>query len=111
MAKAREDWMQNVAGSMDDTVRVDVPASASAAEKQREGRRRLETGALIRVDRITRDPNQPRTEDDAEGRYVIVTGERRWRAAQLAGLEALTCVVMTGPAEAEDLLEAIPSNG
>jgi len=131
MAKAREDWMGAVAGSMDDTVRVDVPASASAAEQQREGRRRLETGALIRVDRIIRDPNQPRTEfdaeglmrlaqslkdrgqlqpirvrwDDAEGRYVIVTGERRWRAAQLAGLEALACVVMTGPASAEDLLE------
>ena len=131
MAKAREDWMPNVAGSMDDTVPADVPAAASAAEQQREGRRRLEGGALIRVDRLTRDPHQPRTEfdeeglrrlaqslkdrgqlqpirvrwDEAEGRYVVVTGERRWRAAQLAGLEAMACVVMTGPASAEDLLE------
>ena len=131
MAKAREDWMPNVAGSMDDTVPVDVPMAASAAEKQREGRRRLEGGALIRVDRLIRDPHQPRTEfdeeglrrlalslkdrgqlqpirvrwDEAEGHYVVVTGERRWRAAQLAGLEALACVVMTSPVAAEDLLE------
>ena len=131
MAKAREDWMPNVAGSMDDTMPVDVPMAASAAEKQREGRRRLEGGALIRVDCLTRDPHQPRTEfdeeglrrlaqslkdrgqlqpirvrwDEAEDRYVVVTGERRWRAAQLAGLEALACVVITGPVAAEDLLE------
>jgi ParB family chromosome partitioning protein len=83
------------------------------------------------VDRLTRDPHQPRTEfdeeglrrlaqslkdrgqlqpirvrwDEAEGRYAVVIGERRWRAAQLAGLEVLACVVMTGPAAAEDLLE------
>jgi len=86
---------------------------------------------LIRVDRLTRDPHQPRMEfneeglmrlaqslkdrgqlqpirvrwDEAEGCYVVVTWECRWRAAQLAGLEALACVVMTGPAAAEDLLE------
>jgi ParB family chromosome partitioning protein len=36
---------------------------------------------------------------------VFVVGERRWRAAILAGLETLACVVVTGGAMPEDLLE------
>jgi ParB family chromosome partitioning protein len=73
----------------------------------------------IPVDRIERDPSQPREEFDDEaldrlagsmksrgqiqpiavrldkgrGVYVIVAGERRWRAAQRAGIPALTCIV------------------
>ncbi|MBV8607738.1 MAG: ParB/RepB/Spo0J family partition protein, partial [Singulisphaera sp.] len=43
--------------------------------------------------------------DDTASRYVVVVGERRWRAAQLAGLESLACVVVAGEPTAEDLLE------
>lgn len=35
---------------------------------------------------------------DSNGRYVIEQGERRWRAAKLAGLEKLYCVIVE-PAE------------
>jgi ParB family chromosome partitioning protein len=72
----------------------------------------------VRVDAIDPDPDQPRStfnEDalreladsirqdgviqpievaqSAAGRYLIVHGERRWRAAQLAGLETVPAVV------------------
>jgi len=96
-----------------------------------EGRSRLKEAATIRRDRIVPDPNQPRTEfDEAEleqlagslrdrgqlqpirvrydadpDRYVIVLGERRWRAAGLAGLETMACIVVDGNATPEDLLE------
>ena len=106
-------------------------AGKSSLERQTEGRRRLDTACVIRVDRIAADPHQPRTEfepealarladslksrgqlqpirvrwEDAIGFYVVVVGERRWRAARLAGLETLACVVVTGSATPEDLFE------
>ncbi len=96
-----------------------------------EGRSRLKEAAAIRRERIVPDPDQPRTEFDPEAlqqlaeslrdrgqlqpirvrwspeadRYVIVVGERRWRAAALAGLEVMACVVVDGAATPEDLLE------
>jgi ParB family chromosome partitioning protein len=103
----------------------------SALERQGEGRKRLDAASLIRLDRIIADPQQPRTEfdpealellaaslkargqlqpirvrwDDAADRYIVVVGERRYRAAKLAGMESIACVVATGGATAEDLLE------
>lgn len=72
----------------------------------------------IRIDAIEPDPDQPRTSYNEEallelaasirqdgviqpievtqldsGRYLIVHGERRWRAAQLAGLDTMPAVV------------------
>jgi ParB family chromosome partitioning protein len=107
------------------------PAGRPSLERQAEGRRRLDAACVIRVDRIIADPNQPRVEfdpeslarlaeslktrgqlqpirvrwDDAASLYVVVVGERRWRAARLAGLETLACVVVAGGATPEDLLE------
>jgi ParB family chromosome partitioning protein len=86
--------------------------------------------AIIPVDKIDRDPDQPRDDFDAEslerlaeslrtrgqlqpirvrwdegkGTYVIIAGERRWRAARMAGLSTLRCVVQEGPASPEELL-------
>ena len=108
-----------------------APVGRSSLERQSDGRRRLDAACVIRVDRIVPDPAQPRTEfdpeslgrlaesmktrgqlqpirvrwDDNADRYVVVVGERRWRAAQIAGLETLACVVVTGNASPEDLLE------
>jgi ParB family chromosome partitioning protein len=115
-------------------VHGETPAEArapSSIERRSEGRKRLDEACVIRLDRIVGDPDQPRKEfdpdalarlaeslkargqlqpirvrwDDALDRYVVVVGERRWRAARLAGLETIACVVVTGPASAEDLLE------
>jgi ParB family chromosome partitioning protein len=135
MASFKESMRTHVAGSMSDRFTVNqatVDASGrSAIERQGDGRRRLDAACVIRLDRIIPDPAQPRTEfdeealgrlaeslkargqlqpirvrwDDAADRYVVVVGERRYRAAKLAGLETLACVVVTGSASPEDLLE------
>jgi ParB family transcriptional regulator, chromosome partitioning protein len=139
MASFKKDMVANIAGSMQDrsqgSIRGESPGPETPAKssvvRQSEGRRRLDTAAVIRVDRIVRDPNQPRVEfeqesldrlaqslkergqlqpvrvrwDDAASHYVVVLGERRWRAAQLAGLETLACVVVTGEPAPDDLLE------
>ncbi|NOZ79033.1 MAG: ParB/RepB/Spo0J family partition protein [Acidobacteria bacterium] len=80
---------------------------------------RARTGMTeIPVDRITPNPNQPRhtfdpdaldalaasvaehgvlqpllVSEDGEGRYVLIAGERRWRAARQAGLATVPAVI------------------
>ena len=86
--------------------------------------------AEIPVSRIVRDPGQPREEFDTDGlqrlaeslkakgqlqpirvrwdegqrKYVILCGERRWRAAEIAGMATLTAVIHEGPLEQGELL-------
>ncbi len=86
--------------------------------------------SLIEVDRIIRDPGQPREEfneealgrlaeslrargqlqpirvrwDEGQGAYVVLVGERRWRAARMAGLATLSCVVVDGPMDPDEVL-------
>ena len=135
MATIKTDMLASVASSMQDRAGVspgnNPPVATSSLARRSEGWRRLEAAAVIRLDRIIADPNQPRTEfdpeslgrlaaslrergqlqpirvrwDDSADRYVVVVGERRWRAARLAGLESLACVVVAGEPTAEDLLE------
>lgn len=95
------------------------------------GRVRLNSACEISIDRIIPDPDQPRSEFDPEAldqlassikargilqpirvrwdvtadRYIVVVGERRWRASQAAGLLSIPCVVMSGDATAEEILE------
>jgi ParB family chromosome partitioning protein len=139
MASFKKDMVANIAGSMQDRAPALIRGESSAQERpaksslirQSEGRRQLASAAVIEVDRIVADPNQPRVEfdeeslerlarslkergqlqpvrvrwDDAASRYVVVVGERRWRAAKRAGLETLACVVMTGDPAPDELLE------
>jgi ParB family transcriptional regulator, chromosome partitioning protein len=133
MATMKTDMLANVASSMQGrpVVSPGSAAAPSSLARRSEGWKRLESAAVIRLDRIVADPNQPRKEfdpesldrlatsirergqlqpirvrwDDAADRYLVVVGERRWRAAQLAGLESLACVVVAGEPTAEDLLE------
>jgi ParB family transcriptional regulator, chromosome partitioning protein len=81
-------------------------------------------------DKIIPDPHQPREEidpeslgrlaeslktrgqlqpirvrwDEAQEKYVLICGERRWRAAGLAGLASMSCVVSEGPIDPGELL-------
>jgi len=85
--------------------------------------RAKEKVAEISIDRIGRDPNQPREEfdeeslarlseslksrgqlqpirvrwDDSRELYVLLCGERRWRAARMAGMPTMTAVIHEGP--------------
>jgi ParB family transcriptional regulator, chromosome partitioning protein len=91
----------------------------------------------VPVDKIVPDPNQPRKVftpedlqdladsirgrgllqpirvrwDEEREKYIIVAGERRWRAAIMAGKPAITCVVVDGEmAEAEILHDQLVEN-
>lgn len=96
-----------------------------------EGTEYLKNGRKIAVGRIKPDPGQPRKEFDEakleelkesllalgqqqpikafynkEGKfYQIIAGERRWRAANLAGLKTLDCIVAEEPDDVARLLE------
>jgi ParB family chromosome partitioning protein len=103
---------------------------AAGAPDRLHGVSRSRNAAEIPLGRIAPDPDQPREEfeaeglarlaeslkargqlqpirvrwDEARGLYVIVCGERRWRAAGLAGLQTMSCIVMEGPVSPDELL-------
>ncbi|HMB08623.1 MAG TPA: ParB/RepB/Spo0J family partition protein, partial [Isosphaeraceae bacterium] len=110
-----------------------VPSAAvlhGGAEKYK-GAARIKDALAIKLEQIAPDPNQPRKEFDAESleelaaslkargqlqpirvrwdesliKWIIISGERRYRAAVLAGLPSLTCIETTRPLTEEDLLE------
>jgi ParB family chromosome partitioning protein len=132
MAQARANLVASAEASM--TSRAEEPraaASPTSQDRQAEGRRRMTEAAVIRIDRIIPDPGQPRKEfdpddlarlgesirergqlqpirvrwDDSADRYVVVVGERRWRAAAAAGLETLSVTVAPGAPTPEEILE------
>jgi ParB family chromosome partitioning protein len=96
-----------------------------------QGCTRIKSALSIEVGRVVPDPNQPRKEfdadslgrlaeslkergqlqpirvrwDDAMGKWIIIAGERRWRAAVQAGLKSITAVEATGPLTDDDILE------
>lgn len=122
----------NLAESMGATRQAGHPITPAAAttSDRHEGTSRLRAGAEIQLDRIIPDPDQPRTEFDAEaldrlaaslqahgqlqpisvrwsdeaGRYLIIAGERRWRAARKAGKATIAAVIIDG-ADAGRILE------
>lgn len=125
--------LANVRESMGDfaeAVRGAPPLAPRALPAHLKGVVRSKDVSLIEVDRIDRDPDQPREEFDPEGLerlarslkargqlqpisvrwdegrgvYLVVCGERRWRAAKLAGLSALTCVIIDRPGGPGELL-------
>lgn len=95
------------------------------------GRRPLRSFGSVEVNRIIPDPKQPRTEfDDVEitrlaesirthgqlhpirvrweetiGKWIIVTGERRWRATKAAGLTSIECCFVDSELTASELRE------
>ena len=101
-----------------------------ASEKYR-GAARIKDAFAIELDRVAPDPDQPRKEfeeeslarladsmrtrgqlqpirvryDEGQAMWVIISGERRYRAAQLAGIATLVCVEVKGTLAPEQLLE------
>ena len=97
---------------------------------------RARTGlAEIPIDRLSPNPQQPRHQFDDEAlaelaasirrhgvlqpvlvsedgpeRYILVTGERRWRAARLAGLETIPAVIREQLESADQLELALVEN-
>ncbi len=113
------------------------PVVVQAPIQAAHGPRVLPGALMLPLDQIVPDPDQPRRTfdaaslgelsdsiarqgilqpllvredgyvDDGRARYVIVAGERRWRAAQIAGRDAAPVIVRgstdAGPADAQDL--------
>src|SRR3954454_2459674 len=105
-------------------------ASVPALPDRLQGIIRSKNAAEIPLDKLAPDPDQPREEfdeaslarlaeslrtrgqlqpirvrwDEAQSRYLIVCGERRWRAARIAGLPGMSCVIMDTPATPAELL-------
>ena len=111
-----------------DSPRIAVTTSAAPARWQ--GVVKAKDVALIPLDRILPDEGQPREEfdeealgrladslrirgqlqpirvrwDEGQGAYIVVVGERRWRAARMAGLQSLSCVITDAPLDEAELL-------
>jgi ParB family chromosome partitioning protein len=105
------------------------PGTMRAAAGKTDGLKALRSAALIPIDRLTPDPDQPRkTFSDEEidrladslrsrgmlqpirarwdadlARWVIVAGERRFRAARRAGWAEVPCVTVDGPLTASEI--------
>ncbi len=105
-------------------------APAVVAPDRLQGVVRSKNAAEIPVGRIMPDPDQPREEfdpeslqrladslrskgqlqpirvrwDEGRGLYVIICGERRWRAAGLAGMANVQCIISDAPVDAGELL-------
>lgn len=113
--------------------RVSGAGGAIPSEKpdRLDGTERLRAAAMIDVNRILPDPDQPRKEFDEDaigrlaaslnehgqiqpvavrwsedmGRYLIVSGERRWRASILAGRQTIAAVIVEGERSDSQILE------
>jgi ParB family transcriptional regulator, chromosome partitioning protein len=106
------------------------PPGPRAVPNKLQGVIRSGNAAEIPVEKIGPDPDQPREEfdeaaldrlaeslktrgqlqpirvrwDEGRGQYIIVCGERRWRAATRAGLATMTCIISEGPISPGELL-------
>jgi ParB family chromosome partitioning protein len=106
-------------------------SSQPGLPSKHDGVKALREARTIRLENLARDPSQPRQHFDAEslnrlaasltargqlqpirvrwsqeqGRYLIVAGERRWRAAMIAGMESLQAVVVERELTASEILQ------
>jgi ParB family transcriptional regulator, chromosome partitioning protein len=106
------------------------PSGPSAVPLKRQGVNRRNDVSDIPLAKIGPDPDQPRKEFDEEainrlaeslrtrgqlqpirvrwnderGQYVVIVGERRYRAASRAGLPTLACVVVEGDIPPDEML-------
>ena len=95
------------------------------------GRRPGRNYGTVSIEQVIPDPSQPRTEFDkeslqelsasfatkgqlqpirvrwseSEGKWTIIAGERRWRAAQMAGLATIDCYFHESELSSSEILE------
>jgi ParB family transcriptional regulator, chromosome partitioning protein len=107
------------------------PEHAPAPRDRGAGRRPLRNVGRVEIGMVIPDPEQPRTEfadgalarlaqsiydkgqlspirvrwSDAAGKWVIIAGERRWRATKLAGLPTIDCHFHEGELTQSEILE------
>jgi ParB family transcriptional regulator, chromosome partitioning protein len=128
------DDLMRISGNIDESMGAGdsprIKPATSAAPNRWQGVTKAKDVALIPVDKVDRDPGQPREEfdedalkrladslrirgqlqpirvrwDEDRGVYVILVGERRWRAARMAGLPTLSCVIVEQRIETNELL-------
>ena len=115
-------------GVRSESAPVSLPQKTNAKDI---GRRPVRNYGSVSIEQIIPDPLQPRTEFDQEslqelsasfaskgqlqpirvrwseghGKWTIIAGERRWRAAQLAGLETIDCFFHEGKLSPSEILE------
>jgi ParB family chromosome partitioning protein len=121
----------NIAESMGAGLERGEKAVATSTMPSRwQGVTKSKNAVEVPLDKIVPDPHQPREEiepeslgrlaeslktrgqlqpirvrwDEAQEKYVLICGERRWRAAGLAGLASMSCVVSEGPIDPGELL-------
>lgn len=128
---ALEEVSLNVDESMGRRRSERTPQLSPVSSEKDIGRRPLRTFGSVEVDRIIPDPAQPRTEfdtdeierlassirahgqlhpirvrwEEAASKWIIVTGERRWRATKAAGLPAIDCYFVDGDVTEAELRE------
>jgi ParB family chromosome partitioning protein len=111
---------------------VDARPKLSPVPHDRDaGRRPLRTIGRVDIDKVMPDPDQPRVEfteeaierlaqsirekgqlspirvrwSDTAGKWVIISGERRWRATKRAGLPTIDCHFHEGELARSEVLE------
>jgi ParB family chromosome partitioning protein len=117
--------------SMGSRAEASTPALAPVPHAKDIGRRPLPGFGSLNVDQVVPDPDQPRAEFSPEAlarladsirehgqlapirvrwsddlsKWVIIAGERRWRAAKLAGLPTINCYFHTDELSRSEVLE------
>jgi ParB family chromosome partitioning protein len=107
------------------------PGAVHGGPEKYRGAARIKDAMAIELERIVADPAQPRKEFEPGAlealasslkdrgqlqpvrvrwsgeldRWIIISGERRWRAARMAGLATLTCVEARGEMSPDEILE------
>jgi ParB family chromosome partitioning protein len=110
--------------------RGDKTVATSTMPSRWQGVTKSKNAVEVPLDKIVPDSDQPREEfepeslnrlaeslrtrgqlqpirvrwDETQEKYILICGERRWRAAGLAGLVSMSCVVTEGPIDPGELL-------
>lgn len=128
------DLLKQASGNLDESMGVRVvdlrPTLTPVPDPKDVGRRPMRNVGRVDVNQVMPDPDQPRVEFSEEalvrladsirdkgqlapirvrwsaelGKWMIIAGERRWRATRRAGLQTIDCVFVDGELPRGELL-------